>query len=445
MADSYLVEIRLGGGIKHRLQTIIQDIADRFNERELVRSHYVPHITLYGPCRVTDEKVALARIRDICAQYDLVPFRIAGYDHFDQSTIYADVHSSYALRQLRYELSQELRSVTEDQPPYDHDRWCKFHSTVARNIDDSFDEIWDYVNSEYTINYEGYVERVSLIRNGNIVKEYSVPQGRFLDSEGATAKPAWKRDETLIERYRRSDDHKNLVRSQPGSIQRWRTLLADGLPTKGIERRRNNEFSDRPPRMFVSGDLHLNHGNIIEYCNRPFETVHEMNQQLVANWNDAVGPDDTVVFLGDLAFYYGDITTHDWLHALNGDIIFIRGNHDDAGGVDYEDEYQLESETRRYFCTHRPTEIPEAWEGWAIHGHVHNNDVENHPFLDGETQQINAAPELMEYTPIALGEIEAGIKGSMETYQTSADLPGADTADLSIGNAETREASLWPN
>ncbi|MFB6197159.1 MAG: 2'-5' RNA ligase family protein, partial [Halobacteriaceae archaeon] len=162
---------------KRRLRNIIHDIADRFDERELVRSHYVPHITLYGPCRVTDEKVALARMRDVCAQYDLVPFRIAGFDHFDRTTIYADVHSSYALRTLRYELSQELHSVTAEEPAYDHDWWCKFHSTIARNIDGPFDEIWEYVTSEYAIDYEGYVERVTLIRNGNIVKEYSVPQG----------------------------------------------------------------------------------------------------------------------------------------------------------------------------------------------------------------------------------------------------------------------------
>ncbi|MFB6197158.1 MAG: hypothetical protein ABEI52_02660, partial [Halobacteriaceae archaeon] len=262
-----------------------------------------------------------------------------------------------------------------------------------------------------------------------------------LNSEGATAKPAWDRDETLIERYRRPDDHKDLVPSQPGLVQRWRTLFADRLPTTGITRRRNTEFADRSSKVFVSGDLHLNHANIIEYCNRPFETVHEMNQRLVANWNDTVGPDDTVIFLGDLAFYYGDITTHDWLHALNGDIVYIRGNHDDASAINYEDDYVLKSETRRYYCTHRPDEIPENWEEWAIHGHVHNNDVDNHPFLNGETRRINAAPELMEYTPVALADIEAGIESPTESYQTSADLPDTDDADRPVGQTKTVETS----
>lgn len=410
MVTTYLVEIRFGGRIKQLLREIIRDIANRFDERTLVRSHYVPHITLYGPFRTSEEKVILARLRDVCSQYDLVPFLIAGFDHFDQDTIYADVHSSYALRQLRYTLSQKIRPVTTDEQAHDHDRWCKFHSTVARNIDSSFDDVWDYVTSRYDFTYEGYVERVSLIRNGSIVKEYSVPQGRFLNSEAATSRPAWKRDETLIDWYRHPEDHDGLVPSQPCALKKWRTILTDHFPTSRVEQRRNREFTDRPSRTFVSGDLHLNHGNIIKYCDRPFDSVHEMNQQLVTNWNDTVGPDDTVVFLGDLCFYYGDITTHDWLHALNGEIVYIRGNHDDAESINYEDEYILETDRRQYFCTHRPDDVPDDWEGWVIHGHHHNNDVESYPFLDPVNKRINAAPELMGYTPYSVERIENAIE-----------------------------------
>lgn len=409
---SSLIEIRFGGEIKRRLRDIIQDIANRFDARELVRAHYVPHISLYGPFRTDRNKVVLARLRDVCDQYDLVPFRLGGFDHFERRTIYADVHSSYSLRQLRYELSCELRDVTYDEQDYDHDRWCQFHSTVARDISEQFEDIWEYVNSEYDIHSEGYAERIALIQNGNIVKEYSVPQGRFLSQAAATSKPAWKRDATLVERYKQPDDHVGLVPSQPGRLQKWTTLFNDQLKPNEVRTRKDREFEDRPPQKFVSGDLHLNHANIIQYCDRPFDTVHEMNQKLVANWNDTVGPNDKVVFLGDLALYYGDITTHDWLHALNGDITFIRGNHDGAESIDYEEDYLLETESRRYYCTHRQEDIPDDWEGWAIHGHVHNNDVDQHPFINLDKLRINAAPELMGYTPMSMNRIEAIIEDS---------------------------------
>jgi len=46
MAATYLVEIRFGEPIKPQLKNVIKDIADRFHERELVHSHYVPHYPL---------------------------------------------------------------------------------------------------------------------------------------------------------------------------------------------------------------------------------------------------------------------------------------------------------------------------------------------------------------------------------------------------------------
>ncbi len=409
MAARYLVEIRFGCELKRKLREIISDIADRFNEYTLVRSHYVPHVTLYGAFRTNRETLVLNRMRDVCAQYDVVPFRIDGFDHFDQETIFADVHSSRALRTLRAQLSEELQGITFQEPEYDHQPWFHFHSTVARDAGHKFREIWQFVNERYDLEYEGYVKRINLLKHGNIVKEYSLPQGRFLSSDAATASPAWEQDETIINRHRQPGDHAGLVPSQPGRLSQYRTRLTDRFSKKEAERRRLSKFQDRPTRTFLSGDLHLNHGNIIEYCNRPFDSTHEMNQQLVTNWNNTVGPDDTVIFLGDLELYYGDITAHDWLHALNGSIVSIRGNHDGARGIDYQDSYVLESATRRYYCTHRPDDIPEDWDGWAIHGHVHNNNTTEHPFIDVEARRVNVAPELMLYTPMSLDRLEAFI------------------------------------
>ena len=51
-------------------------------------------------------------------------------------------------------------------------------------------------------------------------------------------------------------------------------------------------------KWFVS-DTHFSHTNIIRYTGRPFQSVNEMDERLIENWNALVEPQDTVFFLGD--------------------------------------------------------------------------------------------------------------------------------------------------
>lgn len=53
--------------------------------------------------------------------------------------------------------------------------------------------------------------------------------------------------------------------------------------------------------IWFTSDLHLNHSKIIEYCNRPFSNIEEMNEMLINNWNSVVKPKDIVFCLGDIA------------------------------------------------------------------------------------------------------------------------------------------------
>lgn len=77
--------------------------------------------------------------------------------------------------------------------------------------------------------------------------------------------------------------------------------------------------------IFFTSDTHFGHANIIKYCHRPFTTVEDMDAELILRWNEVVSDRDTVYHLGD--FCLGNPTRY--LRQLNGDIQFVRGNHDD--------------------------------------------------------------------------------------------------------------------
>lgn len=80
-------------------------------------------------------------------------------------------------------------------------------------------------------------------------------------------------------------------------------------------------------KTFFTADTHFNHANIIKYCHRSYESVDDMNRDMIAKWNAVIKPLDTVYHLGDFAM--GPVT--EWpkfFKKLNGKKILIKGSHD---------------------------------------------------------------------------------------------------------------------
>lgn len=81
-------------------------------------------------------------------------------------------------------------------------------------------------------------------------------------------------------------------------------------------------------KIFFTSDTHFGHANIIKYCDRPFADANDMNEQLIANWNNVVSPDDVVYHLGDFAFG-NEKSVNAIMQRLNfKHMHFIKGNHD---------------------------------------------------------------------------------------------------------------------
>ena len=79
--------------------------------------------------------------------------------------------------------------------------------------------------------------------------------------------------------------------------------------------------------IFFTSDTHFGHTNILKYCDRPFSSTEEMDEEIIKRWNSVVKPDNTVFHLGDFAF--GTIAQWEtYRNCLNGHIHLILGNHD---------------------------------------------------------------------------------------------------------------------
>lgn len=142
---------------------------------------------------------------------------------------------------------------------------------------------------------------------------------------------------------------------------------------------------------FYTSDHHFFHKNIIKLCNRPFNSLEEMHEKMIANWNDTVTPDDTVYYLGDFSFGSAEMSKR-ILNRLNGKKILIRGNHDKTSVTKLFDQVHKDAalhvidklfinlshypykdtEQDRESYPAAPIKSPYSLAMWLLHGHVHN-------------------------------------------------------------------------
>ena len=149
------------------------------------------------------------------------------------------------------------------------------------------------------------------------------------------------------------------------------------------------------------GDTHFNHTNIIQYCDRPFTNVEEMNDYIIQQWNSVVGKNDTVYHLGDFALQSRKETIKNLVSRLNGNIILILGNHDRHGRKWFLDCGFMEVHRRlrigNYLLTHKPQTIDKLPDDIVnIHGHTHGKRK-----LDRD-KYIDVSCEVIRYKPVWL-------------------------------------------
>jgi calcineurin-like phosphoesterase family protein len=92
-------------------------------------------------------------------------------------------------------------------------------------------------------------------------------------------------------------------------------------------------------RWFTS-DWHFGHRNVINYCDRPWNHINDMDKDLVDRWNATVQPQDTVYFLGDFAFNWKK--PEEISPLLNGRKILVAGNHDKCFSMSGEISHEKE-------------------------------------------------------------------------------------------------------
>ena len=165
------------------------------------------------------------------------------------------------------------------------------------------------------------------------------------------------------------------------------------------------------PSVFLTSDTHFGHLGVTKFLRddgtklRPWDSVEEMDEALIANWNSVVKPNDKVYHLGDVVINRKALHT---LHRLNGEKVLIKGNHDIFKLEDYTPYFK---DIRGYhvmnnfILSHIPLH-PDAKGRFNgnIHGHTHYNNVMIRGFngkpIEQDPWYTCVCVEQTNYTPI---------------------------------------------
>lgn len=169
--------------------------------------------------------------------------------------------------------------------------------------------------------------------------------------------------------------------------------------------------------IYITSDTHFNHANILKYEaeTRPFETIEEMNETIINNWNSVVAEDDTIYVCGDMFMGMLD-KIEPIINRLKGKIILVRGNHDTKNrleiyktlGIEIHDIAYISYKGRFFILCHFPIASPEFInmvrkdnsEVVVLYGHIHSNAPKG--YIDG-TYHIGM--DTNDLTPISLEQI----------------------------------------
>ncbi|WP_342148590.1 metallophosphoesterase [Methylorubrum sp. SB2] len=165
--------------------------------------------------------------------------------------------------------------------------------------------------------------------------------------------------------------------------------------------------------LFVS-DTHFGHRAILSprmQASRPFASIEEHDETLIARWNEAVRPDDTVWHLGDFCYRCGEDYARSVFDRLRGRQRFlVRGNHDRIGArLPWDGIFDVarvaapdpaSGATVGLFLFHYACRVWDRMHRGDLHlyGHSHGN-------LPGTAASTDVGVDCFGFRPVTLDEI----------------------------------------
>lgn len=166
--------------------------------------------------------------------------------------------------------------------------------------------------------------------------------------------------------------------------------------------------------IYFISDTHFGHENVLCMCDRPFDNIDDMNEELIRRWNAKVTGNDIVYIIGDM--FYRCSNPEDILRRLKGKKHLVIGNHDGS--------WMSKINLNQYFeCVEKFVEVSDGKRGltlchyplltwkhakknYMIHGHIHSDTSSDYwPLIKVRDRVLNAGVDINNFEPVTFEEL----------------------------------------
>ena len=190
------------------------------------------------------------------------------------------------------------------------------------------------------------------------------------------------------------------------------------------------------PNLFFTSDEHHGHLNVIKFCNRPFDSLEHMTEELIRRHNERVTKADLVYHLGDMFWRtFGIDNALSVMSRLNGQHFYIRGNHEELF-----EKNPILSDAFIWIRDRAKVHPPQlgkhpgilldhfagrVWDGshkgrWQLFGHSHGELSKSSQQPFGATEDsdrylsFDVGVDCWDYYPVSLEEVRATMEEKIE-------------------------------
>lgn len=182
--------------------------------------------------------------------------------------------------------------------------------------------------------------------------------------------------------------------------------------------------------FWFTSDEHYGHTKVIEYNERPFASVEDMDNKLIANFNSVVTPQDVTIHAGDFCWLNKKQDVYrNYVKKLHGTHILLVGSHDhwQPNIAKYIWRKRIEGQLvvvchyamRTWECSH--------YGSWQLFGHSHGR-------LIIPSKQYDIGVDNNNYYPVSFDQIK-------QIMESKPDNPGIYCLNNTLGDENEQEGT----